>query len=106
MVMVELVQEVHDDLVALKNSVSIHDPIMHRLLDNLIKLTTIADDVEAEPESFRATSGPVAAIENGGPCPHKSVDIYGRCLKCRECQHRNVKHGVCLTCDQPIAKVG
>jgi len=105
MVMRDLVQEVHEDLIVLRRSVSIHEPILGAVIDNLIKLTTITDEPEssaAQEDAFQAGTNGGAKVEAGGPCQHKVLSVYGKCIACGECQHTNVKHGYCLTCDKEI----
>jgi hypothetical protein len=118
MMLIELVKDVHNNLQQLRGEISarngvVLDADVVRLLDEFIRLSdvdyteeekaqgeTAVNVIEAEPT--RMVTSSFRGADNAGNCPHKIVDIYGKCRACGECTHTNVKAGVCLTCDKII----
>lgn len=100
----DTVKEVYADLLecrAMINSPVSRDSILLRVIDNVLKLTTISEP--EQEQAFRHTESAVEVAASAvGPCKHKVVTVYGKCKDCGECLHTNVKNGTCLTCDKVI----
>jgi hypothetical protein len=75
------------------------------MIDNLLRLTDL-DGEGQESAPVKSITGTDAtfpgATATAVPCTHPSLNIYGRCQKCNECQHTNIKHGICITCDKKV----
>jgi hypothetical protein len=103
MVQKELVDSIHEKLVKEYDEAvrAKENPRLLSLMETLIALTDTNPDGPTKPVA--ETPAPVVVPpKSAGPCQHKVVDIYGKCKQCGQCQHNNVRGGICLTCDQPV----
>lgn len=99
-----LVVSVNQDLRSLLAECQAHkeNPHLIRVIQNLVKLTNVGGEEEAQPE---AQAEPAAAEAEAAPTPETcahAFNQYGRCPKCGFCQHQTVRGGTCLVCDQAV----
>jgi len=101
-----LVGSVNKDLRSLLAECQAHkeNPRLIRVIQNLVKLTNVSGEEEAQPEAQPESA---ATAEEGEPlteenCAH-AFNPYGRCVKCGKCLHQTVRNGTCLVCDASVA---
>lgn len=109
MVQREVVKSVYDDLKALYGELKANreNPHIIRVVQNLLRLTSLGEDeaTETEEQAVKETSeaAPPATL-SAEDCPHKVSDIYGRCMECGTCQHTQIRDGFCVTCGNEADK--
>lgn len=126
MVIEELVKEVNENFRVLRTRAIVtgQNEIIVSVIENLIRLTDVEnfeqdkpsatdadlvsgfDEAQKKAATFSASTSQVVAINT--VCPHKELNVFGRCTKCNACLHTNqTKYGYCLTCDTQLpASVG